>query len=93
MIPSGHWHPDAQAINGPLMLEAVNVLPTPQGFRPLRSPTAVSEALPGECRGAATVVKTDGAGRSYAGTQTGLYTLAADVSWTDITRSLCDGNW
>jgi hypothetical protein len=87
MIPSGHWHPDAQAINGPLMLEAVNVLPTVQGFRPLRSPVAVSEALPGDCRGAATVVKTDGSGRSYAGTQTGLYTLAANVSWTDITRA------
>jgi len=87
MIPYGHWHPDAQTINGNMMLEAVNVLPTVQGFRPLKSPVAVSSALARECRGAATVVKDDGSGKSYAGTQTGLYELASDLSWTEITRS------
>ena len=86
MIPSGPWHPDAQRINGPLLLEAVNVLPAVQGFRPLSSPVGVSEALDSICRGAATVIKDDGSGKSYAGTQTKLYSLAADLTWTDLSR-------
>ncbi len=87
MIPYGKWAPDSEQVNGNLMLEAVNCLPAPQGFKPLPAPVAVSEPLPSECRGAVTVLKSDGSGQSYAGTFDKLFRLGSQQKWVDVSRT------
>lgn len=86
MIPFGHWHPDAAALNAPLVTVAKNCLPSPQGFRPLKAPAASGGGLPGRCLGAVTVLKRDGSVVSFAGTASGLYRAEGDGSWTDVSR-------
>jgi hypothetical protein len=44
MIPFGPWRPDAATLNAPLVTIAQNVLPSPQGFRPLPGPVVVENS-------------------------------------------------
>ena len=46
-IPYGRWHPDAEQPNAPILLEAANVLPTANGYRPIGAVSAVSQAVGG----------------------------------------------
>lgn len=87
MIPFGPWHPDGAGINTNVLRIARNCLPSVQGFRPLKSPVASSDALASECFGAATVLQEDGGGASFAGTATGLFKLLNDSTWSDFTRT------
>jgi len=86
MIPFGPWHPDKIAANAPIVVEATNVLPAVNGFKPLPSLAPVTDALAGECLGGATVYDDDGDVFVFAGDETDLYKLSAASTWENVTR-------
>lgn len=86
-IPWGMMGPDRAQLNAPVVLEAKNCIPGVSSFLPLPSPVASTPALPSTVRGAVSVLKDDGSVATYAGTQTKLYKLASDLTWTDVSRS------
>lgn len=88
MIPFGPFRPDAATLNAPLVVEAKNVLPSSQGFRPLAGPVPVTSALTGRCYGAVTAQLSNGVGKSFAGDTTKLYRLSTDTSWIDASRTV-----
>jgi hypothetical protein len=45
VIPWGHWRPDAETLNAPLVVSAKNCLPAGQGFRPLLGPLVVESTI------------------------------------------------
>ena len=86
MIPFGPWHPDKSGANVPIVLDAVNVMPAVNGFRPMPSLAAVTDALGGDCLGGATVYDDDGDVFVFAGDSTDLYKLSAASTWQNVTR-------
>lgn len=86
MIPFGPWHPDKAAPGAPVVVEAVNVTPAVNGFRPLPALAAVTDALGGTCLGGATVYDDDGDVFVFAGDETDLYKLSASSTWENVTR-------
>ena len=87
MIPIGPWHPDARAPNAPILLEAVNCTPAANGFSPIGSPAAVSDALPSLCYGSGSFLRDTGNGFTTAGTSTDLYHLGTDSAWAEVSKS------
>lgn len=75
MIPFGPFHPDIAGINTKAVREARNVLPSANGFKPVRGPVLIGNALAGPCFGAVVLVKNDGTAVQFAGDETKLYTL------------------
>lgn len=86
MIPFGPFHPDKAGINTRVLREARGCVPAVGGFKPLQGPVAVSDALPTEVKGAATVLLSDGSNESFCGTETDLYKLSNTLTWQEITR-------
>jgi hypothetical protein len=76
-LPFGPWLPDLPALNNPGVVEALNVLPAADGYKPLRRLARYSAPLNGLVRGGFTA--RDHAGNTYlfAGTADKLYQLAA----------------
>lgn len=87
MTPFGHFRPDAESINAQLCVDAQNVYPSIQGFKPFKGPSSISTALDGRCRGAVSVIVADGSSESFAGDGTKLYQLGSGATWADVTRS------
>ncbi len=88
MIPFGPFHPDKSGMNTPVSREAINCMPLAgNAFQPLRSLAPGSDALTGECIGAATVFDDDGDVHTFAGDATKLYKLGADLQWNDVSRT------
>lgn len=85
MIPWGPWRPDASGVNVPVLEEARNVIPSIQGFKPVRAPIASSNALDEPCAGTATIRLDDGSSASFAGTKGQLYKLSSSSQWEKIT--------
>ena len=86
-IPWGMMGPDRAQLNAPVVLEAKNCIPGVSSFLPLPSPVPSTSALASTVRGAVSVLKDDGSVATYAGTQTKLYKLASDLTWTDVSRA------
>lgn len=86
IVNLGPWRPDVAAVNAPTTTAALNVLPAPNGFRPLPAFAGLTSPLAGDCVGAFGVRSTDNTPATFAGTATGLYKLASLV-WTDVTKT------
>jgi len=96
IIPFEGWRPDRAALGNPGSTEALNVIPSADGFRPLKTLTAVSDALTARCRGAFAATGSSGTAHIYAGDETNLYELIgatfSDISGATYTTA-ADGNW
>lgn len=88
MIPFGQWNPDQAGINTKVCRTASNVVPAAIGFAPMFGPVAGTDALPAACMGAAVLLRSSGATAAVAGTMEGLFKLATDGTWTDVTRTV-----
>lgn len=86
MIPFGNFRPDAAAVNAPVTIEAVNVVPGAAGFLPLQTLVPGTAALPGVCRGAVSVLKDDGEVETFAATPNKLLQLSATAGWDDVSE-------
>ena len=66
-LPFGEWLPDLAAYENPGCLEALNVLPAIDGYKPLPNITSVSDALDARCQGAAAAQDSAGNVDVFAG--------------------------
>lgn len=88
IIPWGAWKPDVSDYNGEHTQRAENVFPRGDGYGPVPSLSAFTDALPAACRGAFLALNTDGTISIFAGTATKLYKMSnTDLSWDDVTRA------
>ena len=83
----GPWRPDVAGVNEPTTQTALNVLPAPNGFRPMASYAGLTDALVADCAGAYGVRSTDNAPATFAGTVTALYKLNSALEWVDVTKT------
>lgn len=87
-IPFGPWRPDVSDLNAEHIRTAENVFPRGDGYGPVRAPTAFSEALGDQCRGAFVAIDDDATVAVFAGTGNALHKLDnTDVSWEDVSAS------
>lgn len=82
----GPLAPDRGAGTPGITLVANNVIPKTQGFGPRQKlvTSMTADALPGAPRGMITVLKRDGTTEVYGLTETALYQLGSDFTWTLI---------
>lgn len=79
------WEPDRAFYNQKTLYEAKNVIPAADGFRPLKSFTALSSALSERVRGGILSRGVDGNIHVFVGTASALYKYnSASASFTDI---------
>lgn len=95
VLTFGEWMPDKppHLLDG--LVVARNVYAGPNGYRPVKTLTAATEALPETFQGGASFVATDGTATLLAGTATDLYEYAAG-SWASLLGSLAlnaDNRW
>lgn len=93
-VPYGPLAPDQGASALAICLVAEGVIPRPEGYGP--APTLVTpggaDALPDDPRGAITCIKRDGATAVFFLTETTLYLLENDYTWTEIANTFsCTG--
>lgn len=70
----GNWLPDLLTVNNPGAVEALNVLPSENGYVPYKPIlTSPGLTLPDTCRGAVSVFASDASSKLYAGTTSGLF--------------------
>lgn len=86
MIPLGPWTPDQPIIYGPHLRTAQGIVPNANGYGPFKPLTASTAALAARPIGAASFRDPEATSHLYAGTETKLYELANDGTWTDVTR-------
>jgi hypothetical protein len=81
------WLPDADPTTPGVLVDVTNMTPSVRGYRGATTPEATTAGtLAAKCHGAAAFQSLDGSTvRTFAGTQTKLYELLADV-WTDQSR-------
>ncbi len=87
MIEFGPFSPDQPDLAKPHLVEALNVTPTMKGYGPFKSLAALSDPLPGRCRGAGVFRDSAGDVHILAGDGTSLRELQRDGTWTDISRT------
>lgn len=88
LVPLGEWSPDQPAFGLQGLSSVVNaVAGVGEFYGPWDALEPVSEALTAACLGAASGKDNSGLGYSFAGTGVGLYSLASDFTWTDVTNS------
>ena len=86
ILPFRGYAPDRAAFGNPGVLDAENVMPTPDGFRPLKALSVESDALTARCRGATAAADVDGNVYVYAGDATKLYRLVNET-FEDASKS------
>lgn len=86
-IPFGEWMPDQMEYNRGGALEASDVIPFKDGYKPLKGASQrTTTGMDGPCAGAISVISSNGTVTTFAGTETRLYKVSGndmvDVSWT-----------
>lgn len=84
----GGWRPDVADYQQEHSTTITNVIPRGDGYGPVKELQALSDTLPGTCRGAFLATRADGTIAVFAGTATDLYLLDnTDLTWDEVTRS------
>lgn len=92
VIGWGEWKPDVSVYKGSHSPTITNVVPQGDGYGPFKSFAAMSDALPGACRGFFTALDDDGTISLFAGTADTLQKMSnSDFSWTEV--SVSDGTY
>lgn len=90
-MPFGPWLPDRAHHNQKMMGVAFNVLPTIDGYRPMKDFTEHTNALGSRCRGAGVFRRDDGSLTTIAGDVDTLYKLTG-TTWGDISDATYTSN-
>jgi len=77
----GEWLPDLADQGNPGAIEAKNVIPSADGYRPLLSLTTTTDALDSVCIGGISARASNGTIYNYAGSTNSLWELRSGV-WT-----------
>ncbi|NIR50009.1 hypothetical protein GWO43_16040 [candidate division KSB1 bacterium] len=85
IVNFGAYSPDLPNLGNPC-ITARNVIPQGRGYKPLKTPTSISDALAAACKGAFSVKRVDGTVDTFAGTSTKLYKFT-DPAWDEVTRT------
>ena len=83
MIPFDAWRPDLADLNTP---DAKNCLPGEDGYRPLPSLQAQTNALTYYCRGAFAAKSSSNIAYNYAGDEKNLYLMSNNV-WGEVNKA------
>jgi hypothetical protein len=83
-IPFGLFEPDRASYSGKSTDNALNVVPTADGWGPMASLTPQSDALAAAPRGVITARTAMGVQATIAGTETGLFRINNDGTLTDV---------
>jgi len=87
IVEWGEYRADISDINRRYTSAIANVVPRADGYGPVRSLVALTQALPAACRGYSEVQDTDGSIRVFAGTSTNLYLLDnTTLEWTEVSK-------
>lgn len=86
MIAFPPWEPDKGPFSAVSTDMATNVLPTAVGWGPMSQLSDLSDALGAQCYGGWWYRNTTGSFGFIAATQTAIYRLQSDGSWTDISK-------
>lgn len=84
------YRPD-QSNNSGVLLQAKNVFPAMDGYRPVGEVVTIADSLPGVFMGGYSAISSDGTAYLLAGTATDLYLLENDGSWDSLIGSLSIG--
>ena len=88
LMPFGEFRPDVADYMGQHSRDVLNVIPSGDGYRPIKSLGANSTALASRCMGMFYAVKNDGSVAIFAATSTKLYLLNnTNQLWTDVSKS------
>ncbi len=87
-IPFGEWLPDLPPLGNPGALEARNVIAEAASYRPLRALVEYTDALGEEILGVFWAQDDANNLFGFAGTASALYSLQADGTWVDVTRTV-----
>lgn len=83
----GEYRPDVSDHNAQYTSSMMNVKPRSDGYGPIQSTQAYTQALPSACRGYFYARKSDGSIAIFAATVNRLYLLDnTDFSWEDVSR-------
>jgi hypothetical protein len=97
ILAFGGWAPDRAGLANPGTMEALNVIPTADGYRPLKDFSSVStNSLSARCQGAATFTDKSGNTLIFAGDVSKLYKLtggAFDDASNGTYATAADGTW
>lgn len=83
----GEWKPDQPPHLTDTLTIARNTYASANGYRPVKAPSQIADALTGEFKGGGSFVATDGTARLIAGDGTDLYSLSGGI-WTSLLGSL-----
>jgi hypothetical protein len=83
----GEWKPDIAPNLTDSLILARNCYASANGYRPVKAPSVIADALPGTFKGGGSYVSTDGTARLIAGDGTDLYSLVGG-EWTSLLGSL-----
>ena len=86
-IPLPEYKPD-QSQNSGVLLKAQNVFPAMDGYRSVGAIETLSDALAAPFQGGASAIANNGNAYLLAGTESELFRLNADFSWTSLLDSL-----
>lgn len=87
MVPFAPFMPDIASFETSASREALNVIPSPSGFRPFPSLEGVATATTARAQGAISVRSTTGAIFNFCGDATKLYRLNSNgLGWADVSR-------
>jgi hypothetical protein len=79
--------PDMNALSPDAAMEALNVIPTATGYRPMAGFASVASAITARAQGAVSVRDLSGTIHNFCGDATKLYKMASDgLSWSDVSR-------
>ena len=85
-IPWGEYRPDLSDINTAYTSSVLNVLPRADGYQPVKSYAALTDTLPGACRGFF-FARNAGVLVVFAATATRIYKLNnSTLEWTDVSQ-------
>ena len=87
VLPFGEYRPDVNNLDGQHTLSLLNVFPQGDGYGPIQSQAAFTQALSAACRGYFFALEDDGTITIFAGIDSDLYMLDNTyLSWSKVSQ-------
>lgn len=91
LLPAGEYRPDVSDYEASTTRNLLNVVPRGDGYGPFFDFAALSQSLPGACRGGFVALKQDGSVAIFGATATKLYLMDnTTFEWTDVSKGGTD---
>lgn len=91
LLPAGEYRPDVSDYQASPTRNILNVVPRGDGYGPFLGFAALSQSLPGPCRGGFVALRQDGSVAIFGATATNLYLMDnATFAWSDVSKDADD---